>query len=363
MRLIVTVERYAPAIGGAERVAQKVSEGLAARGHEVHVITGSTPGPDTLGGVSVHRIEVAGNEARGIRGDGEEVIALVDRIAPELVFNYAAQTWATDCCAPLLGRPGGPRMVLAPCGFSGLRSRTYARYFAEMPARLRSYDALVLHSRVYQDYEFAVRAGADPVLVIPNGADPPSSDAPRPAIPSGLQLAVTVGSHVRSKGHAEFARALGALGRTRPLHGAIIGPPRSGLGAVLGCQLGCTARARLSRGRLSVIDGRPEGVVAGAVAAADLFMFTSRIECAPLVILEAMAAGTPWVSFDVGNVSELPGGIVAADRPALVAAAGEILDGRHPGLGEQGAAAWASTHRWPDVVARYEAAFEQVIAS
>jgi len=39
MRLILTVERYAPAIGGAERVVQRIGEGLAARGHGVTVVT------------------------------------------------------------------------------------------------------------------------------------------------------------------------------------------------------------------------------------------------------------------------------------------------------------------------------------
>ena len=62
MRLVVTVERYAPAIGGAERVAQRVAEGLAARGHDVHVITGATPGPEEMGGAHIHRLAIAGNE-------------------------------------------------------------------------------------------------------------------------------------------------------------------------------------------------------------------------------------------------------------------------------------------------------------
>src|SRR4029078_7001194 len=39
LRLVNTVERYAPQIGGAERVVQRVSEGLAARGHDVIVVT------------------------------------------------------------------------------------------------------------------------------------------------------------------------------------------------------------------------------------------------------------------------------------------------------------------------------------
>lgn len=359
MRVLATVERYTPAIGGAERVVQRVAEGLAARGHEVHVLTGGLASEESVGGVHVHRVPVSGNEARGIHGDGSAVVELITRVSPDLVFNYAAQTWATDCCVELLERSERPRMLLAPCGFSGLGKRRYRRYFAAMPERLRRYDALILHSSVYQDWKFAAAAGVERMFVVPNGADTPLTGDPlRAELPAG-SLAVTVGSHVVSKGHAEFARALRALGRDRPVTGAIVAPPRRGLDAVRGCQLACQARARGPS--LNLVDGSLPGAVARAVCAADLFLFTSRVECAPLVILEAMAAGTPWVSYDVGNVSELPGGLVAASPSALLDAAAQILDGARPELGPEGRAAWQQSHRWEDIVPRYESVFEEVL--
>jgi glycosyltransferase involved in cell wall biosynthesis len=358
MRLLATVERYAPAIGGAERVVQRVAEGLAARGHEVHVLTGGAPAEVELGGVRVHRVPVTGNEARGIGGPPSAVTETIERIAPDLIFNYAAQTWATDCCFPLLGRPVRPRMVLAPCGFSGLGKRRYRDYFAAMPTRLRSYDALVLHSSVYQDWRFAEAAGVERMFVLPNGADaPPAPAAARRS--DGPALAVTVGSHVVTKGHAQFARALRRLGRHHQLEGAIVAPARHGLDALRGCQRTCEARSRVQR--LRIVDGSAPGAVQREIAAADLFLFTSRVECAPLVILEAMAAGTPWVSYDVGNVSELSGGVVAADRRELLAAAHEILGGRLPQLGGEGRATWQTHHRWEDIVPQYESAFSEVL--
>ncbi len=38
---------------------------------------------------------------------------------------------------------------------------------------------------------------------------------------------------------------------------------------------------------------------------ADLFLFASRIECSPLVLYEAAAAGTPFLSVNVGNAEEI----------------------------------------------------------
>jgi glycosyltransferase involved in cell wall biosynthesis len=250
-------------------------------------------------------------------------------------------------------------MVLAPCGFSGLGNRRYRSYFEAMPERLRSYDALILHSTVYQDWDFARAAGAENIFIIPNGADSPVADTSlRSKLPSG-SIAVTVGSHVISKGHAEFARSIRRLARERPLTGVVVAPPRHGLDALRGCQLTCNARAR--RQPLRILDGSVPGTVATAIAAADLFLFTSRVECAPLVILEAMAGGTPWVSYNVGNVSELAGGIVVADAHEQQAAAAEILDGKRPELGAQGHLAWESEHRWEQVIPRYESTFAAVL--
>ncbi|MGZ3435124.1 MAG: glycosyltransferase family 4 protein, partial [Gemmatimonadaceae bacterium] len=101
VKLVHTVERYAPLIGGAERVIQRVSEGLAARGHEVVVITSGRRSSDAVNGVRVERYPLRGNCARGIRGDTGAVLRLVDEFAPDIVFNYAAQTWHTDTFAPL----------------------------------------------------------------------------------------------------------------------------------------------------------------------------------------------------------------------------------------------------------------------
>jgi glycosyltransferase involved in cell wall biosynthesis len=361
LRLLATVEKYAPAIGGAERVVQRVAEGLAALGHEVHVLTGGPPEESELAGVRVHRLAITGNEARGIHGDASSVKDLIAKIDPDIVFNYAAQTWATDCCFGLLGREKRPCMVLAPCGFSGLGKRRYAAYFEAMPKRLRSYDALILHSTVYQDWRFCSEAGVEEIYVVPNGADPPAEGHTLGLGGGGRALAVTVGSHVRSKGHAEFARAIRVLGRERALMGAIVAPPRHGIDALRGCQMTCRARARGED--LQILDGSAAGAASSAIAAADLFLFTSSVECAPLVILEAMAAGTPWVSYDVGNVAELPGGLVAGDRAALLRSAGEVLDGEHAALGSEGREAWEAEHQWPEIVGRYEAVFEDVLAA
>jgi len=54
--------------------------------------------------------------------------------------------------------------------------------------------------------------------------------------------------------------------------------------------------------------------VVSAFLAADVFAFPSQKEVAPLVLIESMAAHTPWVSLPVGNSTELAGGIIVPNK-------------------------------------------------
>ena len=49
MRLIELTDMYPPVIGGLERFVALLSEELARRGHEVHVVTGAVPGAPAAG--------------------------------------------------------------------------------------------------------------------------------------------------------------------------------------------------------------------------------------------------------------------------------------------------------------------------
>lgn len=59
----------------------------------------------------------------------------------------------------------------------------------------------------------------------------------------------------------------------------------------------------------------PRWDVVQAFHEADIFLFPSQKEVAPLVILEAMASKTPWVSLDVGSIPTLAGGTVITGAP------------------------------------------------
>ena len=186
-------------------------------------------------------------------------LELIRRENPDVLFNYANQTWTTDLCARFLDEPERPAMVLAPCGFSALGKPGWDGYFAKLRRLLPRYDALIFHSELYQDWDFAVEAGAELRHVIPNGADAMQREERGRDGRDGLLL--TVGSHFRGKGHSDFVRALKVARRTGEVRGLIVAPPRLGLEVVRGCYLRCRASAAIPGNGLEVVDGRDRSTV------------------------------------------------------------------------------------------------------
>ena len=104
---------------------------------------------------------------------------------------------------------------------------------------------------------------------------------------------------------------------------------------------------------------------------ADLFVFTSKLECSPLVLYESAASGTPFISTRVGNADEIaawtrggeimPGCIVengatTFDRKMLA----NILEGfiseptKQRGRGLEARQRWKKYFTWDQIATHYE---------
>lgn len=389
MRILHAVEFYSPSVGGAQEVVRQISRRLAARGHDVTVATSADPRrrESCIEGVTVAPFAVSGNHVNGLTGDVEAYRRFVTAGRFDVVMVYAAQQWTCDALLDALpGLPGAK--VFAPCGFSGLKSKRYRRYFADMPELLRRFDRLIFHSATYQDHRFAEAHGLhDRCVVVPNGCgrdefeDLPTDFRSRYGIPTDEPLILTVGSHTGIKGHAEAIRTL--LSRHMPPATlVIIGNDVPGLG---GCRWTCAMRARAARWlaggrkRVLLLDP-PRRDVLAAYQAADVFLFLSNVECSPLVLFEAAASETPFVTADVGNASEIAewtgGGVVvpttqttSGKRKADMTAAARLVAGmledqdQAAAFGHAGRHRWMESFTWETITEKYEAVYGEAIAA
>jgi glycosyltransferase involved in cell wall biosynthesis len=99
----------------------------------------------------------------------------------------------------------------------------------------------------------------------------------------------------------------------------------------------------------------PRNLTVAAYHAADIFLFGSEVEASPLVIIEAKASRTPFVSTNCGNVSEWKGGIVCAPED-MARIANHLLNNEQlrQQLVDEGWQEWKATQTWEAIVDQYE---------
>ena len=387
LRILHAVEFYSPSVGGAQEVVKQLSERLAERGHQVTVATSRIDARSTqsIGGVEIEEFDIRGNAVRGLEGAVGRYQRFVIDGGFDVVMTYAAQQWTTDALLPVIDQIKAP-LVLAPCGFSALEDDACSAYFELLERDLPRFDALILHSESYQDARFARAAGATNMHLITNGADErefgqlPARGAFREAhgIGKDERLVLTVGGHTGLKGHAQAMAAFSIATECSGAALAILANQPTGRG----CAFSCRQRSRwlnlTRRDRRVLLADPPRAEVIEAYTDADAFIFCSMIECSPLVLFEAMAAGLPFVSLDVGNAAEIAAwgscgeivpsgrdgaGYVTAPSSVVAERLDELLADRElrSEMGASGRAAWQERFTWERITDQYEQLYESLL--
>lgn len=380
LRILHAVEFYDPSRGGAQEVVRRISEAMVTAGHEVTVATTRLEDRATksVRGVRIEQFEIAGNAVRGIRGEAYAYQRFLIEEPFDVVMTYAAQQWTTDLMLEVADQVGAVKLC-APCGYSALRDPSYREYFRRLPDQLRKLDATIYHSNGYQDIEFARAHGLAGVHVIPNGASAAEFSVLDRAAASSVmrrygvsgRLVLSVGSHTGLKGHRATLAAF-ALARTGPATLIINGDGRPGAGCERSCrQLAARLQPllRAQRKRALLLDLDRDELVC-AYQAADVFMLLSRCECSPVVLFEAAASGTPFVSADIGNAREIAawtGAGVVLDPAARPWHAGRALSGllldceRCAAMARDGRDAWRRGFTWEAIAQSYLALYQSLV--
>ncbi|PGH59153.1 glycosyl transferase [Azospirillum palustre] len=377
-RLLLINYEFPPLGGGAANATDNTACELAALGEEVLVLTsafGDLPRVERRAdGVEIRRIPTLRR-----RRDRSSVVEMLAFLASSLVMApWIAARWRADATVAYFGLPCGPAawMVKALSGVPYVVSLRGG----DVPGF--QYDGISLYHRLAGPVigwlwrrSSAVVANSDglaglarrfapdqPIAIIPNGVDAtrfsPADAGPADAGNAGDRLSLLfVGRVVRQKGLDVLFEALASLpdGMRSRIGLTIVGdgPARPELEAQ-------AARLALSerivfRGWL----GRDE--LPAAYRAADAFVFPSRDEGMPNVVLEAMAAGLPVVATRIaGNrdlVVEEETGLMldADDTPALAAALARLAEdpALRRRLGEGGRRRVVEHFSWRAVAAAY----------
>lgn len=367
MRILHTTEFYDPHAGGNLAI-QRISEGLVRRGHSVTVATTLlTERTSTeIAGVKIEPFRVRGSLVKGIRGDVARYQQYLLESDFDVVTNFFADIWTTDLTFGVLDRIHGAKVLATPC-LSKLARASHRQYFHNVYLdALAKYSRVVYVSAAYRDKLFGDEQGfGDKASIIPNGAGEEFLAAPagfRKAfdITTPLML-LTVANHYLAKGHAFVIDAFHRMRRTDATL-VLIGE-RPFFHSWYSCWPRCMLAGVLDR-HIKVLMGVRRPWVVSAFQEADLFLFGSQVECAPLVMYEAFASHTPFVTTPVGNVSDHADVLKIVGTPTEMSqAANALLERRaeRQRLAEQAFRLWQTRHTWDQIAAEYEALYAELV--
>ena len=337
MKILHAVESYLPQVHGMSEVVRQLSERLVLKGHDVTVVTSYDAKRlvKIISGVKIVEFKITGNAVWGIWGEKEEYQSFLLDESYDVICFFAAHQWATDLALPILDSIKSKK-IFVPTGFSGFYQPIFKSYFENLRITMKKFDHSVFLSNDYRDINFAREIGIKNFSLIPNGADEREFITPEVnkfrndfGISENELLLLSVGSHTGKKGHAEAIQILKRLKNTGPITLLIVGNlPSTGEGthkfmSILksivkriinyqgggDCLKDCLTEQKKMSGKLInrrlLVKKLSREETIKAFYASDLFLFPSNIECSPIVLFEANAAGLPFFTTNVGNAKEI----------------------------------------------------------
>ena len=297
--IALVTHRYAPAIGGVERVVEQLARGLARRGIAVEVITTDPtrqlPVREMRDGVLVRRFPTLANDS---------TYYVAPRLAGWLKRNAArfalihAHSYHTALApqAALAAWAAGTPLLLSPYfhggGHSPLRQALHVPYRLAGHWMVRQARRLIYISQAERAL-FEARFGPGQAhLVAPCGVEIDQLLAAQPqARPDRRKIILAVG---RLESYKQTDRLLLALPLLSPEYELVVignGPLRPWL-QQLAAELGVSDRLRL-------LDHVPQAELLSWYRSADVFVSLSRHESFGMTLLEGAAAGAAIIASNI----------------------------------------------------------------
>ena len=387
MKLLVTCFTYAPRRNGVQFVTEYLCEGLARCGHAVTVLTQQHKGLpewEVINGVNIERWPVKTVHMHHI-GPRREYVKRVVECQNEFdaMLNVCTQSALTDWLLPHLAEIRIPKLLqihsiwdfeihpwdrtsVSAFARKLLSNVRWGLYYRSNGAAFRHYDrVLQLYEQDYSVEDFRRWYGIESAILENAAEDAFHEGAPVPDSKRSRSI-VCVANFTRQKNQASLVEAF--------LRADIPGGWRLDLvGSQETSELSRTKKVEedvreelgLDSKERSVVYhvGIPREETIELVKTASLYAMSSMREAFPVSLVEAMSAGVPWASTDVGIARHLPGGVVVGDAGNMANELSRLAndDKERARLGEEGFAYAAAHFRIDDKETQLERILLEVI--
>jgi glycosyltransferase involved in cell wall biosynthesis len=335
MKILVATFTYYPNVDGVAEAARSMVDTLLTEGHEVSVATGKIASiirEVTPNAAAIHRFSINGSPAigNGFRGEVAEYQAFLAKHCADVIIFHGWDTWPVEIALPILPKLRG-KSVLLSHGYAGhqvldlskfprgLRSWfKWLPHVLSLPWDLRAFDQVVFLSNKadftrFFDVWVAKKTRCKNTRMIPNGIDARNWHL----IPANFREFANLSDGVFFLYVANYfpgknqAMALEAFCNAN-IQGSVLVFIGSELGDYGSSVMATWNNIRTNYPNLSVhfYENLERSQVISAFRSCDIAVISSKSEAQPLTILESMASGKPFISTDVGCVTEFEGGLV-----------------------------------------------------
>ncbi len=375
MNILICSEFYHPSIGGAQKVTQELSSNLSTLGHNITVATSlfdkKLPRFEKINNINVYRFNISGNYVKGIKGKIEDYQNFLIKKRFDVILFYAAQQCTFDAAIPILEKIKS-NLYLATCGFSRIKNLKYKKYFHILPSVMKKINCNIVHSNNYQDALFLKKNNIRNRILIPNAAGSEFLSRNKKNFlkkfnikKNGINI-LNVATYKFNKGQDLSILAFMFIKSKQDLNLIFVGDKfDSKIYKIYLLLLKIFVEFFSKKKKIYFLKNISRDYVNSSFFDSNLFIFTSRLECSPLVIFESSAAGLPFFSLEVGNVKEISKwtkcGIVFKNIFSLSTAISSYLSDKKKikKLSHNGIKKYKEKYNWKKISLRYLNAFKK----
>lgn len=372
--ILISTPNYYPESNGVANVVGEHVRQLVKYGHEVIIATKMVHGAEENeypAGVKIHRFNIKGvvGESKLLTGDIAEYRSFLSSCKVDVIIFHCWQIWNTDLAfsefenisaKKVLFSHGVSVNTLADRPKAFLRWLVWRRYaYFTIPRIIKKLDHIVFLSDYADDDRFYDKKIANElknnnISVIPNGAaeiDENNNIKYQDEIKKILNvekqnIAICVSQYYSLKNQSLVLNAFidSCLDDWVLI---FVGQKKNAYSRKLENKAQ-SIYGKDYHSRIRFTEGFRGHRLQAIYQLADLFIFGSKTECLPLVILDAMANKLPYISTNVGCIGSLPGGVVVNSRAQMTH---EIVRLAHDSklratLGEIGFAGYKERYNW-----------------
>ncbi len=306
IKILFCSEYYYPNLGGVQNHIRLITKYLPKNKFNIEIATSydSCRKKKIIDGNKINEFKIQGNLAQGYKGKIREYQDFLLKKKFDIIFFYAAQQWSFDLSLPIIEKINAKK-IFCPCGFSKLKNLYYSPYFFLLKEKINKYDRLIFFSKNYQDYKLLKKIYNNKIKIICNAGikSKKKINTKKNSKRKDFLKILNVGKISIMKNQLYLLLAVLFIKRKLEINFYYNNNNFFSKIVILIGQL--VEKIRNKKLFINFYYNNNQNKIIKSYQENDLFVFTSLVECSPLVIYDAAVNSLPFISKSVGNVPEI----------------------------------------------------------